>query len=155
VKKDKPTCGVLYMETMHEFGRGSEAEARAFAAGHVSGQAEKVYLGACGGAMFRPQPENFDWLLDVVSRIASRYGLRVQVLPCETPDDRKKEIWISRNKVGAWLKFPPNSEQWHILRGVTCGIPLDEIDWRFHERPGYGQPCDRVAAPTPGREGTP
>ena len=33
---------------------------------------------------------------------------------------------------------------WHKDRGLMCGVPHNEIDYMFHERTGYGQPCDVV-----------
>ncbi len=141
----KPTCGVLYKETADQFGQTPET-VDAFAAGHVSGQAEKVYLGACKAAMFRPQPDRHAWLLEVVQAIAGRYGLQVQCLTYMDGGEIRNEIWISRQGVGKWLDYPVNSQQWHTLRGLVCGVPLGEIDGLFHLRPGYGQPCDGEAA---------
>lgn len=143
-KQKKPTCGVLYLEALNQF-CGTDEERKAFAAGHVNGQAEKVYLGACSAAMFRPQPENHEWLLLTVQKIAGRYGLRVN---CQSYVDRGtviSEIWISRKGsviVDEFTRYPVNSPTWHAVRARACGIPADEVDYVFHERRGYAEPCD-------------
>lgn len=141
----QPTCGVLYQESVAQF-CVTDAERAAFAAGHVSGQAEKVYLGACRAAMFRPQPENMLWLLSVVEKVAERYGLRVECLSYDFKGLASDEIWISRNGFTQDLAgIVVNSRTWHVLRGRACGIPDAELDCEFHFRQGYNKPCDRPA----------
>lgn len=139
---NKPTCGTLYLESAYQFCR-SEQELWAFAAGHVSGNAEKVYLGACDAAMFRPQPESHERLFGIVAAIAGRYGLCVQSLPYELDGKTVFEIWISRDGTGEWLNFPVNSGAWHAARGNACGVPHGETDFKFHERKGWNEPCDK------------
>lgn len=143
-KQKKPTCGALYLESLNQFCTNDE-QRKAFAAGHVNGQAEKVYLGACIAAMFRPQPENHEWLLAIVEAIAGRYGLRVLCLSYVDRGTLINEIWISRRDsiiVSEWDKYPVNSPTWHSIRGRACGVPADEVDYVFHERRGYAEPCD-------------
>lgn len=142
----KPTCGVLCMESINEFCK-TEAERKAFAVGHVHGQAEKVYLGACAAAMFRPQPDQFEWLLNAVQRVAARYSLDVETLPYEGDWSGRREIWISRRGnriVGSWLDSEPDSKRWHTMRALACGIPAECIDTEFHTRRGYNEPCDGI-----------
>lgn len=142
-REARPTCGVLYEQSANEF----RDHPLAFAAGHVSGQAEKVYLGACRAAMFRPQPDVYQAILGIVRSIAGRYGLTVSEFPYEGSDSRRREIWISRdNQIGEWLCHKPDSPMWHVRRGQACGVPDREIDEQFHERRGYNEPCDGVAA---------
>ena len=116
--------------------------ARAFLEGWVFGQAEKVYLGACRAAMFRPSPERFDLAWELAGDAARRYGLiRTSLIG---------EVWLLRNQSAQELLarlriLVPNSLTWHTVRGQLCGVPPEEIDFRFHERPGAGEPCDRVS----------
>jgi hypothetical protein len=136
----KRTCGPLYNEGMLAYCRSAEEE-RLFAAGFVSGQAEKVYLGACRAAMFRPSPEKRDMLIEVVIEVAKRYELAVDYL--------LDEIWILRSSFdGQWILFSSllnqevNSPAWHVWRALLCGVPVDEVDLEFHKRKGFGEKCD-------------
>jgi hypothetical protein len=152
MNNEKPTCGTLYGEAVNEYGTTPEL-ARALACGFVSGQAEKVYLGACPAAMFRPSDDNYQWLLNEVIKIANRYGLVVSIIASgvfATP----REIWITRNSkgLGRWMHCSVNSEAWHIWRAVACGIPLDEVDPDFHTRTGYGEICDGQHAVREGQQ---
>lgn len=116
---------------------------RAFACGFVAGQAEKVFLGVCPAAMFRPSRDNFEWHLQEVKAIAIEYGLMVTVLNSESPDT-PQEIWIHRHDfaLGSWAEHAPNSIPWHRLRAAACGIPENEVDSHYHCRDGYGETCD-------------
>ena len=73
----------------------------------------------------------------MVSAVADRYGLTVDVVkpsgsPLEAP-----ELWIHRSSttIGQWLQYPVDSEDWHKFRAMDCGIPRHEIDTAFHQRP--------------------
>jgi hypothetical protein len=124
--------------------RYSEPEVeRAFAAGFAAGQAEKVFIGVCDAAMFRPSPEQFEWYLEEVKLIAANFYLNVTVLDSYCPET-PKEIWIYREEtpVGEWLKHPVNSPEWHKLRGQACGLPSYYIDSQYHLKIGYGERCD-------------
>lgn len=135
---NKPTCGPLYLEGVREFCGGDVALQKAFAAGFVSGQAEKVYLGACKAAMFRPSAETRGWLVPIIDSVCDRYDLRKTFIA--------REIWITRpvncDLVIAMIALEPNSMAWHHMRGELCGIPEEERDLRFHERTGYAEKCD-------------
>lgn len=145
---EKRTCGELYLLSLREFCRsGTDDELWAFAAGHVSGNAEKVYLGACRAAMFRPQPERHDRLFQIVSSVGHRYGLCVQSLPYELDGQIIFEIWLSRGGVGEWLTHPVNSPDWHRIRGLACGVPLLEIDEEFNSHKNFNAPCDKPPSP--------
>lgn len=137
------TCGPLYQQGLSEYG-GDERSRRAFACGFVSGQAEKVYLGACPAAMFRPSQSNFNWLWEEAQKIAARYGL-VAYAPGEGP---AREIWICRNGTYPlwWEECERDTAAWHSLRAQACGIPLAEADALFHRRKGYGEVCDKADA---------
>jgi hypothetical protein len=140
MKELKPTCGPFYKAALEKYAKTPE-EMHIFAAGFVSGQAEKVYLGACRAAMFRPSQDRHAMLLEIVKDVTERYGLLFV-------DDvgEKKEIWICRsewaNYVLGLINTPENSELWHQRRAFLCGIPHKEIDPEFHLREGHGERCD-------------
>jgi hypothetical protein len=106
-----------------------------FCYGFAAGQAEKVYLGVCNAAMFRPAKEQ-DWYLSEIRVIAENFGLQLTVLDSQTPDT-PNEIWIHKEPIGAWLAHPMNSPEWHRLRAEACGIP--NYDPNYHMREGYGE----------------
>ena len=136
-RTDKPTCGDLYLKGLNQW--ATKTEQRAFAIGFVTGQAEKVYLGVCPAAMFRPSPENVEWLYPYIQDVCERYDLRHAV--------HDNEIWIFRPTgpvIGIWEAYERDSPEWHIARAMACGIPRDWVDPEFHLRKGYNQPCDRV-----------
>lgn len=141
---DKTSCGPLYKASLQEFTDMSWEETLLFAAGFISGQAEKVYLGACDAAMFRPSSEMLDGVVAIVKSVAQRYGLE----PISISTSRGTEIWIS--KPDTWIAFQirsmnnvtENTPPWHSLRAHLCGIPVDNVDLKFHERVGYNEPCD-------------
>ena len=134
----RKTCGPIYKEGLDRYTDGDPEKIRIFAAGFCSGQAEKVYLGACMAAMFRPSPEKRAMLLEVVQDIVQRYGLIVITIG--------EEIWISRPEystaVQEIVNLGENSPDWHVRRGLLCGVPPHEIDHKFHLRKGYGERAD-------------
>lgn len=137
----KPTCGPLYKDGLDLYAGGDAASIRLFAAGFVSGQAEKVYLGACRAAMFRPSQDRYGMLIETVRDVAFRYGLDVV-----EPIGSKKEIWICRTRfrqdVASLVEIKEDSPEWHEARAWLCGVPKDEVDIDFHLRSGHGQRCD-------------
>lgn len=131
---DKPTCG------------SGPDKIRLFAAGFISGQAEKVY-GACRGVMFRPSPDWAARLLEVVRDVAARYGLIVRLAARQN-----REIWLLRDEAAAALLEEAEElgvpvERFHLLRGALVGVPIEEIDLLFHERAGHGERCEPAAPP--------
>lgn len=119
----------------------SEESYKAFSCGFAAGQAEKVFLGACKAAMFRPSAENFGWYFQEVKIIAEAFGLSVTLLnshSSETP----YEIWIHKDVIGEWLNHEVNSPMWHKSRAEVCGIPAEKVDVDYHLRNGYGQKCE-------------
>lgn len=94
--------------------------------GFVAGQAEKVWLGVCPAAMFRPDATEYEDRCNQVALVAAEYGLSVT-----TVDD---EIWIHREDydVGKWVTVPINSADYHRLRAQACGI--SDIDEDYHQR---------------------
>lgn len=136
----KPVCGVLYLDFLRAYCGTDEVKQKAFAAGFIVGQCEKVYIGACKAAMFRPSESAFHWLKEVVDDAAHTYGLTVTTIPASGVI----EIWVSRSDpdVSRMGLYQENSPEWHQLRARLCGIPADEVDTNFHERDGYAQKCD-------------
>jgi len=136
----KKTCGSMYKAGLETYAH-NEDEVRIFAAGFVTGQAEKVYLGACRAAMFRPSEDRRAMLISIVQDVCSRYDL-VYVGHVGS----NYEIWICRRE---WMfeivrmgDLKENSPMWHAKRAFLCGIPDMEVDEQFHLREGHGQRCD-------------
>lgn len=148
--KEKQTCGPLYKAGLESF-TGMDAEKiPLFAAGFVSGQAEKIYLGACQAAMFRPSADYHKMVALIVVEVAGRYDLRVATLRTS----RGLEIWLCRSifvvrSIGMIGGFGENSTLWHERRGTLCGVPASEIDNEFHKRHGYGESCDSAEGTKP------
>lgn len=138
------TCGPLYKEGLESFTGMDRDKIAVFAAGFVSGQAEKIYLGACQAAMFRPAPENYHMVFEIAAEVATRYGLRVETMDTS----RGTEVWLCGSPAVALAirKLPTlereNTPRWHQSRGLFCGIPEHQIDYQFHERTGFGERCD-------------
>ena len=139
--KTQPSCGPLYAEARAAFAVETLEATRLFAAGFVCGEAEKVHLGACRAAMFRPAPENEAMLVEVVTTACRIYGLgffRIEY-------DGRIEVWIGRGIAKKFWRLTgrkPDSRAWHWLRGRWCGIPWRRIDLRFHLRRGATARCD-------------
>lgn len=142
----KPTCGPLYLAALKRYAR-TQSEELLFAAGFVYGEAEKIYLGACGAAMFRPSAEMREWLDLIVREAAEHYGLLFR--PLNT--SRGEELWLLRDqKEDVFFRRlttePENTVPWHRIRALLCGIPMTECDDHFHERRGFGERCDGIKA---------
>jgi hypothetical protein len=136
----KVTCGPLFQEALNTHTDMSPEQIRVFAAGFVTGQAEKIYLGACAAAMFRPSPEHMVMLREVVQETAQRYGL-VAVT------SHQGELWLCQPQVkGLVLCQDVRSGRdgvYHALRALLCGIPASQIDLSYHQHKHFNQPCDR------------
>lgn len=146
-KETEPvTCGVLYAKQLSRYCGTDPGKVRLFSIGMATGQAEKVYLGACLGAMFRPAAEHFSDFRLAILQVAKAYGLHYQELDAGGP---APEMWLLRNEIALSLfaglsKEPLNSPRWHKLRGNLCGVPWNETDLKFHERRGYQERCEPV-----------
>lgn len=135
----KTSCGPLYRAAKNHFTGGDPAKERLFAAGFVHGQAEKVYLGACMAAMFRPSTlEKQVMVQEIAEQAAVLYGLVVLNI--------REEIWICRpdheKDVGKLWWMIIDSGLWHCYRGGLCGVPTGEIDNQFHLRQGAKEAAD-------------
>ncbi len=72
-------------EAINKYAGDDSEKIRIFAAGFVSGQAEKVYLGACRAAMFRPSQDRYG-MLNVVTE-DSRDWHHQRALLCGIPNE--------------------------------------------------------------------
>lgn len=148
----KETCGPLFLRCVEFFTQATDDKVCLFAAGHMTGQAEKIYLGACPAMMCRPSPEYGAWMLTVAAKLSEVYGLEVSLF--ERPEIAD-EIWLHRpayrNNVALLSQLECNSPEWHRKRGLLCGIPSPEIDPAFHERAGYRERCEPAGGPIDGR----
>lgn len=140
------TCGELHKQCRELF-RDLKSYDDIFAAGVICGQSEKVYLGACSAAMFRPSRGRFHFCYDTVLRASNIYGLSVESLRCHYAGEACVEIWICRGvavaeKVRQLDGMKMNSEAWHAARASLCGIPSSEWDFEYHLRGEFGKRCD-------------
>lgn len=140
---DKPTCGPLYKAGLEEFTGLDPDKTPLFAAGFMSGQAEKIYLGACRAAMFRPSAEYLPVIREILQKIADRYHLWIESLNTA----QGEELWLCADprvatEIRQLADIKENCGAWHLKRGILCGVPLKKIDTDFHHRDGYGKRCD-------------
>lgn len=122
------TCGTLFTEALqHACGEDSRLVS-AFYAGFITGQAEKVHLGACMAAMFHPSPDHLRLVMEITADTATRYALSWRTI--------EDEVWIYQPMVESLMYDVYRSlyltERQHVLRGLLCGIPVDRIDPQWH-----------------------
>lgn len=140
------TCGELHRQCRELF-RDLKSYDDIFAAGVICGQAEKVYLGACSAAMFRPSVGRYQFCYEAVLRATNIYGLILATLPCHYAGEPCVEVWICRNEqassaVHSLNGMKMNSEAWHATRAELTGIPAAEWDFEYHLRENHGMRCD-------------
>lgn len=118
-------------------------KAQIFAFGFAAGQAEKVALGVCNAAMFRPGVDSVEWFREGITQITKQYKLEVSTFHIDTPET-PIEFWIYPETyvIGRWLNYPINSPEWHKRRAEACGVPNYLVDTNYHLRNGYGENCD-------------
>lgn len=106
-----------------------------FVTGFVTGQAEKVHIGACRAAMFHPEVFNFELVHEIAANIAGIYGLQMHVFIC----GERREIWLVHpNAEAAYeamvrtIEFGASLATANKLRGDLCGVEdIDpEYPWR-------------------------
>ena len=113
-----------------------------FALGTMSGQAEKVALGACRAFMVRPAPEWLEWTIEAMELICGHYGLRMFT------DLPRGEVWGCADTVvledvqHCASALEENGHLWHMTRARLCGIPENRVDVQYHERNGYLARCE-------------
>lgn len=142
----KPTCGPLFAECLRTALDVTTDPVKLFSAGHITGQAEKIHLGGCSAAMFRPSDQYHEWVISFARSAVRTYNLYL-FLP--EREEIKDEIWIHNRESTFLLRYTLEQEDvnscvWHSVRGLLCGVPFNLIDYSFHLRKGYGQVCDRV-----------
>ncbi|MEK6885095.1 MAG: hypothetical protein AABY22_36020 [Nanoarchaeota archaeon] len=108
-----------------------------FRTGYITGLAEKVYLGACNGAMMKPKSTETELIFSLATKIAETYSLGIFKYSYQENTKDIEEIWILRNEeaqkmLEALETLSVNSPGWHSIRGLLCGIPQAEIDTEFH-----------------------
>ena len=110
------------------------------AVGHMRGQAEKVYLGACKAFMIRPAADWFQWAIDAMTMVCIHYHLHLAI------DTTHGEIWGCKDTATyqtlrtLQTHVEVNSAHWHGIRARLCGV--ETVDMYYHERHGYGQRCE-------------
>lgn len=130
--------GTYYLEAANLYGKTPEL-LEAFAAGFISGQAEKVFSGVCGAACFRPSEEHSQMVFEIVNDVSSRYGLHW----FKTSDG---EFWIFKDHLlEATIRnvsgiFESQPVLYHSIRASLCGIK--EVDTAYHMREGFNVRCD-------------
>ena len=124
------TCGLLYKKAKQEALLLERPDLN-FSFGFAAGEAEKIYLGACMGAMFKPR-EDFRTVLSIfLSRLCIIYSL-------DSRRDRD-ELWLFAQTVEASGLFEKmkncifNSSDYHSVRAKLCGIPESRVDLEFHK----------------------
>ncbi len=147
MNRQNVTCGPLYRRVRELFTGDAPELNRAFAQGFTAGEAEKVYLGACKAAMFRPTSSiGRELLRSWVSDICGVYGLCWTTLEYVDPSrdgEAVYELWICRDNdavdaVESTTAIEVNSLSWHHWRGLLTGVADGEIDLHFHERQSAG-----------------
>ena len=142
------TCGTLYKALWEKFSTSDLLEEApdiaygTYAAGFMAGQAEKVYSGACTAFMIRPGSDWWAWACETMRLICGHYGLDVY------EDVTHGEVWgcdneHTRIKINTLAtETRENSQLWHMMRALWCGIPRDRVDTAYHERQHWRERCE-------------
>lgn len=155
----RPTCGSLYRAFEEECQTLGFMQPAAIphgdvrladrAIGHMRGQAEKVFLGACQAFMIRPGPDWFDWATLAMEYVCVHYGLEMTFAPLVG------ELWGCTSadvaeEVSRLMTYKrPNTILWHTRRAAWCGVK--EVDREYHKRAEYGKPCEPLPTMATGR----
>lgn len=131
------SCGPMFVSMLCMTRHNPASHLTHFYAGMVTGQAEKIRIGACKAAVFRPcglTRDMIDPLRKIIRYAADLYGLVV----VELTSLRGIELWLCQDDAAQDVRRLPtlqdDSPAWHDLRGRLCGVPASEIDSQFHER---------------------
>lgn len=161
----RPTCGTLYrlfeehcqVETFLQPAAIPYGDIRLAdrAIGHMRGQAEKVYLGACQAFMIRPAQDWWDWALMAMEFTCEQYSLAFyrakdhgEIWGCRTRSIREHLVEVLRDTTR-------DGVLWHQQRAMLCGIPREAVDVNYHRREGHGARCEppmSTATEPPGEE---
>jgi len=139
------TCGELHLRAQRALCDDDPHEIKLFGAGFVLGQCEKIYLGACSAAMFRPSKEYHEAIMHALDVACHIYeGLEWDILG--------EEFWVRRDEGKAhaiWRelkRMQKDGEEtggsWHHLRAILCGVRREDIDGTYDARAEYGKRCD-------------
>ena len=127
----------LFAELLERFTDDEPLAVTVFAAGFVTGQAEKVWCGACKAAMFRPETPAHDNLLDeIIPDVAGHYGLSWERFRLQG----EIEYWIATSE--NWGRVVEvltegaevNSPTWHLQRAALCGVSTHQVDLEYHKQ---------------------
>lgn len=134
-KENTQTCGPLFREVYEEALKDSNDPLILFSWGHLAASAEKIWLGACNAAVFRPVTSEVSRFQLRIAIVAEIYGLEWTYIGL----DRGTEFWLfTQDSLQSVLllveKLHTNSPESHYIRGTLCGIPPEKIDLEFHER---------------------
>ncbi len=125
----------LFAELLERFTDHEPTAVAAFAAGFMTGQAEKVWCGACKAAMFRPDTSQHDELLgEIIQDVAGQYGLFYEryVFAGEV------EYWIASS--GWWFlvdrltEMKYDTPKWHLHRAALCGVSPWNVELDYHKQ---------------------
>lgn len=151
-----PTCGEL-CRTLAEsllkhplLDAAPDRDFACFAMGFASGQAEKVYNGACPAFMIRPAPDWYAWAWEMMCIVCTHYDLGVVQYVATG------EIWAygytdgeTQEDIHMMLThLVHNDPRWHEMRARLCGIPKERVDTQYHKRTGYQVRCEPVEKST-------
>lgn len=133
---NKPSCGPLFKQVWELARKDETSEIAQFSWGHLCASAEKVYLGACVAAMFRPGIMSQDSFVKRLQQVAGIYGLSFLI----RGSHHNTEYWLFRldnhRLIDLIDQVAENSPAHHFIRGILCGVPASEIDLEFHLRQG-------------------
>ena len=124
----------LFAELLERFTDDEPLAVTVFAAGFMTGQAEKVWCGACKAAMFRPETPAHDNLLgEIIPDVAGHYGLFYERYLFEG----EVEYWIASSTwwflVDRLTDMECNTPAWHLQRAALCGVDPQQIDLEYHK----------------------
>lgn len=130
----------LFAELMERFTDDEPLAQTVFAAGFVTGQAEKVCCGACKAAMFRPEtPAHDEMLGEIIKDIADKYGLFWDRYLFQG----EVEYWIATttwwflvDRMTDLGETGCNTPAWHMHRALLCGVDPQQIDLEYHKGKG-------------------
>lgn len=131
------SCGVLFRQALQHAHRTLDSNTDTdlwFTVGFCVGQIEKVYLGACPMAMFPCTMSETPPVLATAIHISAKvYGLAVHEILYDTPEGvPQTELWVynptSRLLPDILHPVKPDSPDFHILRGLLCGIPSNRLN---------------------------
>ncbi len=125
----------LFAELLERFTDDDVTAVAAFAAGFMTGQAEKVWCGACKAAMFRPETPAHDTLLaEIIQDVAGQYGLFYERYLFEG----EVEYWVATSRwwflVDRLTEMKCNTGLWHLHRAALCGIDAEQVDLEYHKQ---------------------